>query len=252
MSGVDDATRDAIMQSPEVQAAMKNAVGNQLQDPAVQQAIKDKAAAMCTPENAALVADKMQEWANDPAVQAKARHYAGLALATAGQFGGNVIGCVEQGPAGVRLLAFGGSVASVAVTVFTLINPLNMFCIITYVICAYMALFALTSALFEASPEWIAKVPGLNKYQDMLIENCKFLTVVAGRGMFYIFQGSLWAGQAEWSEIHELAVGGFLIFVGVLHVAMHFGKLQVVATKMREGYEKASSGGDGGLASSAA
>lgn len=241
MATISDADRDKLMADPAVQAAMKNAVGNQLQDPAVQAAMAERAKELLTAENAALVADKCQEWANDPAVQAKARHMAGLALTAAGEFGGNVIGCIEQGPAGVRLLAFGASVASVGVTVFTLINPLNMFCIITYVICAYMALFALTTALFEANPEWIAKVPGLNKYQDMLIDNCKFLTIVAGRGMFYIFQGSLWAGQAEWSEIHELAVGGFLIFIGLLHVAMHFGKLQEVATKMRSGYDKATS-----------
>ena len=78
----------------------------------------------------------------------------------------------------------------------------------------------------EAPPEYIAKVPGLNGYQertarimlkdldpedekllkcsvlkmmgksvhlqDMLLDKCKFLSETLGRGGFYIFQGTLW------------------------------------------------------------
>ena len=34
----------------------------------------------------------------------------------------------------------------------------------------------------EAKPEWIQQVPGLDGYQNMLIEKAKFLAEAVGRG----------------------------------------------------------------------
>merc|ERR1719199_627195 len=69
------------------------------------------------------------------------------------------------------------------------------------------------------------KVPGLPEYEDLLEDQCKFLLRVLGRGLFLIFQGSLWLGFASLSEIFDLAVGGYLVFIGVLYVMMHYGVL---------------------------
>merc|ERR1719238_87009 len=92
--------------------------------------------------------------------------------------------------------------------------------------------------LYEAKPEWIAKIGPLGKYHDMLLVKAKFISEVLGRGLFYIFQGSLWLAFANLVKIFDLATGCFMVFVGVLHVAMHYGKLGSVAAKMREGYER--------------
>jgi len=233
MANIDPAMRDALMQSPEVQNAIKHAGEDALKDPAVQAAIKKKALETLTAENAAAVAEKLQEWALDPEVQAKAKHFAGIAMIYAGQSGQAIIGCIEQGPTGVRLLAFFAACSSLVLTVLTLINPLNLLSLATYTVCIYQTVFALTTMLFEAKPEWIAKVAVLSSYQDTLISNCNFITKVGGRGAFYVFQGSLWLGQASWTEFHELGVGLFQIFVGLLHVAMHFGKLNWVSLEAK-------------------
>merc|ERR1712037_358945 len=99
-----------------------------------------------------------------------------------------------------------------------------------------MGTFALSTMLFEARPEWIEKVGGpLNNYQDLLLEYCKFFAFSGGRGMFYLFQGSLWLCGAALDRPLQLLVGLGLVFVGVMHTLMHFGIMpQDVALKMKK------------------
>jgi len=228
--------RDQLLKDPTVQAAMKNAGESALNSPDVQKAIIDAAKNTFTAENANIVKDKVKDWAQDPEVQAKARHYAGMAMVMAGTAGAAFVGVIEQGPAGIRVLAFLGSLASVVLSIFTLINPLTVFVApVTYAISAYQALFALTTMLFEAKPEWIQKAPGLDKYQNLLIDYCKALTVSLGRGLFYIFQGSMWLFQAEFTEIFMIVTGAFLVLIGIFNILMHFGILpQHLAAKAKE------------------
>jgi len=147
---------------------------------------------------------------------------------------------IEQGPAGIRVLAFVGGCASITIAVMYLINPLNAFAVAYYVISGYQLIFAATTILFEAPQNVIEKIGPIDKYQAMLIENCKFISLTGGRGLFYIFQGSLWLALMEGiSEIHKLVVGLYMIFIGFLHVAMHYGKLATVVDKMKEGANRA-------------
>jgi len=235
---VDAATQDKVLNDPKVKAAMQKAGGdNALSDSSVQKAIMEAAKANLTAENAALVTEQCKEWANDPEVQAKARHMAGMAMAYAGQAGNMVIGVIEQGPQGLRLLAFIAGVASCINAALTVINPLNAIGgIMAYCLSVYQVIFALTTMLFEADPEWVQKLgPKANEYQDMLIKYFKFLTLSLGRGLFYIGQGLLWLSMASLTQLVTLLVGLYLVVIGGMTVAMHFGIMpQNLAAKARE------------------
>merc|ERR1712151_987140 len=61
-------------------------------------------------------------------------------------------------------------------------------------------------------------------YQEWLIKYCEFLSLLGGRGMFYIFQGSLWLTFANsLAELFEITIACALIFIGVLHIVAHYG-----------------------------
>merc|ERR1719352_3906 len=129
------------------------------------------------PEFAGQAQAKAMEWAKDPAVQAKAKEYGmaalGQASAALGASGEALLGQIEQGPTGVRILAFGASAMSCVCAVLFLINIGHVGVIAIYVVCIYQLIFALTSIVFEAPPSIIEKVPGVTAYQDIIIDKVK-------------------------------------------------------------------------------
>mmetsp|Transcript_112808 Transcript_112808/g.319548 ORF Transcript_112808/g.319548 Transcript_112808/m.319548 type:complete len:177 (+) Transcript_112808:99-629(+) len=151
---------------------------------------------------------------------------------------------VEQGSAIVRLFAFGVSVFSCVLALWHLVNITTLFSnLILYLIAIYQVVFSLSTVMFESKPEWIqtfeerTKIP-VSRYQDLLIDNAKFLALAGGRGLFYFFQGTLWLAFGL-NEFPNLLCGGLFCLVGAIHVLMHFGIMpEHVATKVREGYEK--------------
>lgn len=227
-----------LLSDPAVQAAVQKAGEDALKNPEVQakivQVAKEK-----FPELAATAQAKCQEWANNPEVQAKALHYAGEAGRYVGQLAGKGVALVEQGPSGVRVLGFIASIASCVNAIEFCMHPESaLLSIFTYVISGYQIIFSLTTIIFEAPPSVIEKIPAVTKYQDMLIDKAKFISELQGRAIFYIFQGSLWLAFADLTELLDIATGLGMMFVGLLQMAIHFGKLGEVAAKMRQGYER--------------
>merc|ERR1719401_3202722 len=114
-----------------------------------------------------------------------------------------------------------------------------------YILYTYIGLFALSTMLFEANHTWIEKLAMLSKYQDLLIKNCSFLTHMAGRGLFYAFQATLWLSTTRGflllpSNIVGTAAGGALGAIGILHVLGHWGVMpHHVAQKAMATAEKA-------------
>merc|ERR1719446_1980966 len=107
-----------------------------------------------------------------------------------------------------------------------------------WIIHAYQLIFALSSMIFEAKQEWVNWLKMLESYKAMLIENAKFLAKALGRGLFYIFQGTLWlvlgysvpVGEdktpGNLSQLYHflaLILGLFMFVVGGAHVLMHWG-----------------------------
>jgi len=249
-TGVDPKVQAALLSDPRVQEAMKKSGEEALNNPAVQAEIMKVAKDKLTAENAAKVANACKEWAQDPEVQAKARHYAGMAMAYAGQAGQNIIGCIEQGPDGVRYLCLIGSLVSIVLAgwyAFTAIMGFNFLFVFMHF---FQMLFAFSTALFEASPETISKY-GVTKYHDMLIEYFKLITTTMGRGIMYIYLGMLWIIVVGRSfgighlfnprSLLSLVLGAFFVVMGGLHIAMHYNIMpKEVVTKAKEaaGYKK--------------
>lgn len=220
MAGV----QEQLMQDPEVKAALAKAGENALKDPKVQEEMI-KVAKEKFPEYAGQVQSQVTQWANDPEVQAKAKYYGGQALAYAGAAAGDVAKMLESGPDGVRFVACCVGIASCVNAVMSLINIFSaLFSPIMYLIAAYQFVFSCTTVVFEMPQDWIDKhLAFVKKYQDMLMVKAAFLADVLGRGLFYLFQGSLWLGFSSVTEILDLGCGLALIFIGVLHILMHFG-----------------------------
>eukprot|EP00929_Paragymnodinium_shiwhaense_P110581 TRINITY_DN77728_c0_g1_i1.p1 TRINITY_DN77728_c0_g1~~TRINITY_DN77728_c0_g1_i1.p1 ORF type:complete len:270 (+),score=62.77 TRINITY_DN77728_c0_g1_i1:98-907(+) len=245
---MDPSVRETLLKDARVQAEIKKAGENALNDPQVQQMIVDTCKEKF-PQYAAQAQSQISTWAADPAVQAQAKEYANKALtiATTGvaTAGSQFIGKIEQGPAGVRVLAFLGSIVSMVLSVMGLINILEVVSHpVTYIVCVYQFIFAFTTALFEIPPDYVTKIQStvklpVDKYQTMLIENAKFLSLNGGRGCFYIFQGTLWLALAGLAELLKYAIGAYMCFMGFLHILMHYGVLpQEIAQKMRSGYQQ--------------
>jgi hypothetical protein len=241
---VDPKVQEMILSSPEVQAAMKKSGEQALQDPEVQNAILKVAKENMTKENAEKVANMAKEWAQDPAVQAKARHYAGMAMAFAGQAGQNVVGCIEQGPAGVQFLCFVASIASMARGGMVAFHSMTSLNILHFFVGCFQLLFAFTTTLFESDPKYVDKFK-LGGYQDMLMEYAKFMCNCMGRGLFYIFQGIMWWMNCENFSLLNLmhyvdfGLGGFLILMGILHILMAYDIMpQEVAVKVKDAVNK--------------
>lgn len=238
------AVQKQLLSHPAVRKAVQKAGEQALADQAVQEAIV-KAATEKGPDVAAYAAAKTTEWAQDPEVQAKAKHCAGVAIGfvsdAACHAGGVFVGCIEQGPAGLRVFSFAGGVASFGLGVLTLINPLQLMHFVSYTVSLYQAVFSATTMIFEANPEWINEVGVLDRYQDSLMFNARFLATSGGRGLFYVFQGSLWItlcdGVGHW---YMFVTGAYIVLMGALHIAMHFDYMPselVAKAKMVTGYQ---------------
>jgi len=249
---IDPKVQDALLSDPKVQEAMKKSGEQALNNPAVQDAIFKAAKDNLTAENAQKVANAAKEWAQDPEVQAKARHYAGMAMAYAGQAGQNIIGCIEQGPDGLRWLCFLLAVLTVGWAGYDVFTKVLSFQWLFIPMSLFQMFFAFTSALFEAKPEHVVKF-GMTKYQDMLLEYAKFISTTLGRGVFYIYQGMLWfivVGAhdiAKWFNLFNLvslALGASFLVMGGLHIAMHYGIMpQEVVVKAKVAAAKATGAG---------
>jgi len=149
---------------------------------------------------------------------------------------------VSQGSPIIRVLSFGGGVASAVMSLFALVNPVMVLVHpLMWLVHFYQLIFSVTTLIFEAKPEWVHHFNMLENYKEILVENARFMARCLGRGMFYIFQSTLWAclGYSQPVEsstqtaaidtierlYHLLAIVlSILMFgVGFAHVLMHFG-----------------------------
>eukprot|EP00933_Yihiella_yeosuensis_P023033 TRINITY_DN18001_c0_g2_i1.p1 TRINITY_DN18001_c0_g2~~TRINITY_DN18001_c0_g2_i1.p1 ORF type:complete len:260 (-),score=56.36 TRINITY_DN18001_c0_g2_i1:506-1285(-) len=256
MAMIPDDVKKQLMSDPKVQAAIKDVAAktgkdalDSLSDPVVQA----KIVSTCQekfPEYADRTKQQITQFVNDPEVQKQAKHYAGIAGAYLMSAGGGLVAQIQQGPKGVRFLSFLGGVGSVANSILALINPFGAILNpIKYVLAVYQMLFSVTTILFEAPPEYIQKVSGIDRYQDMLMEKANFLSECLGRGLFYIFQGTLWLCFASsFADLIDLGCGAYMVLVGVLNLLVHFGGLTIFAEKVAEGYQTLAQTGRGSSA----
>lgn len=140
------------------------------------------------------------------------------------QGAGVVGGQVEKGMVGVQALAFGGGAALVFIGIF------GCFAIATngvveWIINFYQIAFGIGAMLVEGSEmPMLKQQPKAVALHAKLVEYAKFMTLLFGRGIFYIFVGSLTISVAFTTPIDwlQLLIGIFILFVGILCCGMHF------------------------------
>lgn len=246
MSSPEDLNQ--LLTLPKVKDSIFRAGTDVLSHPEVQQELL-KSCKEQFPQAAAAAVANIQEWAKDPKVQKEAKAASGLVAHYALSYKDKVSGLVHMGPDGLRVLAFGVGCAALVSTVFTfltLLNPLNIIGgFFTYEMAFYMAIFAITTMLFEAPTDYLKWIPGADGYHNILIDKVKFLTEAGGRGLFYIFQGSLFLGLSAWTNIFRLVVGFHFMLIGILYLGMHYGILPGVMYDKFEGEVKWLAGSTG-------
>lgn len=136
---------------------------------------------------------------------------------------------VQEGPAGISMLCFLGGMATTVAGVIGLLNLGTIFTApFTYVLNGYLTLFGLVTFLLEADLESFKTMkvlgrfaPFVDQYQGEVFVRAKFLTELRGRGMYYLFVGSLAITQCFFCLF--FLIGAWNVLMGMLCLLMSFG-----------------------------
>lgn len=140
---------------------------------------------------------------------------------------------VEQGPRVICILMLAGGIISFvdALVVFFL-HFARVAVLALYLVC-----FALMVIVFEAPQDFVVKVPIVRRFQEFLIRNIGGLCDIWGRGLFSIFQGTLWFSICvimRMPRSPHLGVGLYLVLVGLGNALAHHAELGKYATVANE------------------
>eukprot|EP00929_Paragymnodinium_shiwhaense_P029754 TRINITY_DN16994_c0_g1_i1.p1 TRINITY_DN16994_c0_g1~~TRINITY_DN16994_c0_g1_i1.p1 ORF type:complete len:353 (-),score=62.99 TRINITY_DN16994_c0_g1_i1:109-1167(-) len=137
---------------------------------------------------------------------------------------------IEQGPKGMSTLCF---VAGCATSTIGVMSVCNFFGSVLdpfhYTLGAYTAAFGIATACIEADTDRIGMLifpfdrlaEPITRCQAWLHEECKLLTTLRGRGLFYFYQGSLMVTQCTFCTI--FLVGLWNALLGAVCVFMSCG-----------------------------
>merc|ERR1712222_213065 len=109
-----------------------------------------------------------------------------------------------------------GSAATIVNIFDVLFEPLE------YLISMYQLMFGLGTCIIEAPQEWGSN--NVAKIQKFIHEHAKFLTTFGGRGLFYLFQGSLVLSLGD--MFLSIVIGCYMFLLGVVCIAMQYGFLK--------------------------
>ncbi|EER05505.1 hypothetical protein Pmar_PMAR011530 [Perkinsus marinus ATCC 50983] len=121
---------------------------------------------------------------------------------------------IHTGPDSIRVLAFLGGVAVTATGALNVLSPSEVLHRpVIYLLNLYQILFGVITCLLEADPKY------LHKYgvQERIHEYAYFLTQLWGRGLFYLFQGSI---ALMHLTILYIIVGLYMAVIGVLSLSL--------------------------------
>mmetsp|Transcript_49495 Transcript_49495/g.146192 ORF Transcript_49495/g.146192 Transcript_49495/m.146192 type:complete len:199 (-) Transcript_49495:79-675(-) len=145
------------------------------------------------------------------------------ALGSAGEAWSVVHEYIQRGPEGMSWLCFmGGFVTAVFgfvgfIDIFdAMLSPLY------YLVNLYQMMFGLTTCIIEAPVEWVEKSAKLKQGQRFIYDFMKFLTTFGGRGLFYLFQGTLALSLADSVSLQSL-LALYMSGCGVFCIAAQFG-----------------------------
>jgi len=182
---------------------------------------------------AAMHDPKMQQAAMDEVKKNMTQERGKQALDLAGSYGKKGVDAfkayVQAGPGGIQVLCFLCGCCTTVVGAFNLLSFFNIiFAPFDFILSLYTFIFGVITICVEADPDAMEQIPVLNfiaprvlSAQQWLNVNAKFLTLLAGRGLFYIMIGLVMIAQCL---VCPFAVAGFTnIGLGVLSLLMYLG-----------------------------
>lgn len=156
------------------------------------------------------------------------REHASYAGQAAMQAGASLREYVQTGPAGVSVLCFMGGIATTFVGLLGMLNLGAIFTPFYYVLNIYLLCFGVISFLLEADSQRLGEFAVIGKlaplvasYQKQVFEQANFLTQLRGRGLFYLFIGTLAGSQCLLCL--TFICGLWNVLMGVLCLMMSFG-----------------------------
>eukprot|EP00397_Hematodinium_sp_SG-2012_P037079 GEMP01040125.1.p1 GENE.GEMP01040125.1~~GEMP01040125.1.p1 ORF type:complete len:218 (+),score=29.61 GEMP01040125.1:158-811(+) len=130
---------------------------------------------------------------------------------------------VQQGPDGVRFLSFLGGILVTVYGIACAISVLDIFSNpVGYIVGSSQVLFGFVTVVLEASPSIIASYSTVESLQRTFNDYAKFLTLLWGRGFFYVYIGS---HIIYLSGIFSLggALGLYMCLMGIFYLAWYMG-----------------------------
>jgi len=152
-----------------------------------------------------------------------ARHYGHKGLMAFQEY-------IQQGPQGISTLCFVGGVGTSALGVMSLTSVFDTIRDpVDYVLNAYLCAFGLATVVIEADTDRIGmmvmpfdRLAGpVTSAQAWLHEECRLLTQLRGRGLFYLYQGTLLVTQCAFCL--NFLVGLYVSLMGLLCISISFG-----------------------------
>lgn len=127
---------------------------------------------------------------------------------------------VEQGPAWLRWMAMIGGLLAVLNAIIAMVLHFQSIGIIAL----YQAFFAMITVLFEAPPTWVHSVSPASRFQDVLKDRAAFLVELLSRGVFYIFQGTMWLSICWALRVRSthMLCGAYMVLAGILTAIGHY------------------------------
>mmetsp|Transcript_32490 Transcript_32490/g.74241 ORF Transcript_32490/g.74241 Transcript_32490/m.74241 type:complete len:189 (+) Transcript_32490:92-658(+) len=164
------------------------------------------------------------------ALAAAAQVGLGSALDSAQSAGALLHEYIRRGPDGIAWLCWLGGFATFLLGLLSLTNIFELILSpLGYLISVYQMVFGLTTMVIEAPESWTENNSKLLQAQEFTHEYLKFLTVIGGRGGFYIFQGSLSLDLSGMSIFSIVAL--YMFAMGILCIAMQFGLIPNVSMR---------------------
>eukprot|EP00930_Biecheleria_cincta_P035319 TRINITY_DN24298_c0_g1_i1.p1 TRINITY_DN24298_c0_g1~~TRINITY_DN24298_c0_g1_i1.p1 ORF type:complete len:176 (+),score=20.95 TRINITY_DN24298_c0_g1_i1:50-577(+) len=131
---------------------------------------------------------------------------------------------VEQAPTRINMMCFCGGLAIILNGIFGVLNVFAVFDnTIYYVVNLYTVFFGVVTCITESRGDFQPTHDMVEATQKWMHEWAKGLTMLWGRGLFYIFQGTL-AVLSSGLISFGIFAGSYMMLMGMACVGLHFRK----------------------------
>jgi len=130
---------------------------------------------------------------------------------------------VQQGPEGIQYLAFVGGVLTMCYGVVSILAIFQIFSTpFYYIMCVSQLPFGLATVALEAPARIVESWPSVDKLQKEFHDHCQVLTLVPGRGAFYVYLGAHICFLSGTISI-GMILGLYMILMGAFYLSAHWG-----------------------------